>query len=511
MLLKSLRTNIVLNLAVLLLISMLLINLVMLIVTQKMLVGAHVEKGRILLAALARNLQSFPSGSGVEWRITHTEQIRPLIDAVDGLCAVAVTVDGRKFYRDGLGCLPQATMAEMAHKAAMQGKEITQTPGMIRGILGRQSSAFFLAAPLKTGRNIVAGACLLIPLDGIYGLVRRSQHILLIYILINTVILTLLGSYRLNRITIKPLQRLVRRAEAYRESDDTVFVIEKGDNEFSQLSKSLNRMLMHLAQDKEMLQDSVDSLEKANRELAKAQRDLVRAEKLASVGRLSAGIAHEIGNPIGIIKGYLALLSDPSISEEEKSDFIARTESEVERINAIIHQLLDFARPSGKNQEIVSVHDILKELGEVCSFQPALSCIRFQLHLEADRDHVNANARQLRQVFLNLVLNAADAIRESDADGELNIETAILPLPQKADKPSDRLMVRFVDNGHGISDESLPNIFDPFFTTKDPGKGTGLGLSVSFSIIENLGGSISAERTETGGTCMTIMLPLVGG
>lgn len=510
MLLKSLRTSIALNLAVLLLISMLLINLVILIVTQKMLVGAHVEKGRILMTALAGNLQSIPSGDGEEWRIIHTEQLRPLIDTADGLCALAVTIDGRKIYRDGLGCLPQANMAEMAHAAAIQGKEITQTPGMLRSIFGRQASAFFMAAPLKTGRKIVAGACLLMPLDDVYALVRRSQHILLIYMLINTVMLTLLGSYRLNRITIKPLQRLVRRAEAYRESDDTVFAIEKADNEFSQLSKSLNRMLMYLAQDKEMLQDSVDSLEKANRDLAKAQRDLVRAEKLASVGRLSAGIAHEIGNPIGIIKGYLALLNDPSIPDEEKSDFITRTESEVERINAIIQQLLDFARPSGKDQASVSVHDILKELDEVCIFQPALSCIRFQLRLEADSDQVNANARQLRQVFLNLVLNAADAVRESEAQGELVIKTAALASAENGDKPPDSLMVRFIDNGHGISDESLPNIFDPFFTTKAPGKGTGLGLSVSFSIIESLGGSIRAERTEAGGTCMTIVLPLAG-
>jgi signal transduction histidine kinase len=285
-------------------------------------------------------------------------------------------------------------------------------------------------------------------------------------------------------------------------------MLEKGDNEFSQLSKSLNRMLMHLAQDKEMLQDSVHSLEKANQELEKAQRELVRAEKLASVGRLSAGIAHEIGNPIGIIKGYLSLMNDRSISDEEKSDFIVRTEKEVERINAIIQQLLDFARPDGKERETISVHSVLKDLGEVCSFQPALACIEFELQLGADQDLVVANARQLRQVFLNLVLNAADAVGESE--GELIISTeTILPITPD-DNHTGNLMIRFIDNGHGISDESLANIFDPFFTTKAPGKGTGLGLSVSFTIIESLGGSIRADRNEGGGTCMTIMLPLAG-
>jgi len=330
----------------------------------------------------------------------------------------------------------------------------------------------------------------------------------LIYAFINTIILTLLGIYRLNKITVKPIQRLVSRAEAYRESDDNVFMLEKEDNEFSQLSKSLNRMMMHQAQDKEKLQDSVKSLEKANRDLGKAQRDLIRAEKLASVGRLSAGIAHEIGNPIGIIKGYLSLLTDQSISDEEKTDYIERTESEVERINSIIQQLLDFARPSGKDQDVISVHQILNDLEEVCHFQPALSCIRFRLHLDANKDQVTANARQLRQVFLNLLLNAADAVQNSDVEGQLVIQTELSVMSDKDSHEQEMFVVRFIDNGHGISEEGLTNIFDPFYTTKAPGKGTGLGLSVSFTIIEGLGGSIKADRTDSGGTCMTIMLPL---
>jgi len=508
MLLKSLRTNIALNLAVLLLISMLLIDLIMLIVTQEMLVASRVEKGRLLITALSANLKATPSDVADKWRMTNSENINRLMDSAGGLCSLAVTVDGQMIYQTGIGCLHQTTMDKLAHQAATEGEEITRTPDMIRGIFWRQPGRLLLAAPLKVGSKIVAGGCVLIPLDDLYGLMRRSQHILLIYALINTAILTLLGLYRLNKITVKPIQRLVKRAEAYRESDDNVFMLEKEDNEFSQLSKSLNRMMMHQAQDKKKLQDYVHSLEKANRDLEKAQDNLIRAEKLASVGRLSAGIAHEIGNPIGIIKGYLALLNDRSISDEEKSDFIVRTESEVERVNSIIQQLLDFARPSGKEQAVISVHQILNDLEDVCRFQPALACIRFQLRLEANRDQVIANARQLRQVFLNLVLNAADAVRDSGDEGELIIDTGLSAPPAAGRKKQEILVVRFMDNGPGISDESLTNIFDPFYTTKAPGKGTGLGLSVSFTIIEGLGGSIKADRNDNGGTCMTIMLPL---
>ena len=510
MVLKSLRTNIALNLAILLLISILLIDLIMLIMTQKMLIGSRLEKGRVLMSTLAINLEAIPTSVGEDWRMTNFGQISHTMKSAGGLCMLVVSIDGRRIFREGIGCASQGAMAVMAHRAAREGQEITQATDMLRGIFGQQPKVMRLAAPLRVGNQIVAGACLLMPLDDIYNRLRRSQHILLIYALINTAFLTLLGAYRLNRLTVKPIQRLVRRAEAYRDSDDDVFLLDKEDNEFSQLSKSLNRMLMHLAQDKEKLQASVDSLETANRDLEKVQRDLIRAEKLASVGRLSAGIAHEIGNPIGIIKGYLALLHDAAVTDEDKADFIVRTEKEVERINSIIQQLLDFARPSGEEQKAVSVHDILKDLEEVCRFQPALACIRFELCLEAERDCVTANARQLRQVFLNLVLNAADAVRDADVAGELLIRTERHHDADAGQPQNDYLVVRFMDNGHGIPDETLTSIFDPFFTTKDPGKGTGLGLSVSFTIVEGLGGTIEADRNESGGTSMIIRLPLAG-
>jgi len=509
MLLKSLRTNIALNLVVLLLIAMLLIDLVMLMVTQKMFIASRMEKGRIVINTLASHLTEGPAHNNGAWRIPDPKRIDQVMDVADGLCLMAVSVDGRTIHRGGVGCLQNAALDAMAHQAALSREEITRASDFFAGIFGHQPGALVLAAPLVVDGEAVGGGCVVMPLDDIFNQMRRSQHILLIYALINTAILAFLGVYRLNRITVKPIQRLVRRAEAYRDFDDNVFQLDKEDTEFSQLSKSLNRMLMHLAEDKDKLQASVDSLENANRELEKAQRELIRAEKLASVGRLSAGIAHEIGNPIGIIKGYLSLLNDASISPEEKADFVLRTEKEVERIHSIIQQLLDFARPSGEEQTIVAVHDILKELEEVCRYQPVLTCIQFELRLGAARDRVMANARQLRQVFLNLVLNAADAVREAPIAGHLIIQTECLPAGTASDQ-QNRLAIRFIDNGPGIPEEMLANIFDPFYTTKAPGKGTGLGLSVSFTIIESLGGSIKAECNDKDGTRMTIELPLAG-
>jgi two-component system, NtrC family, sensor kinase len=507
MLLKSLRTNIALNIVVLLLIAMLLVDLVSLMVSHKMFIASRLEKGHVVMTALMSHLQAVSSNATETWRIPEPRKIDQLMNVAGGLCLVAVSDADRMIHRAGFECSRHAALETMARKAAQTGREIIQTSDFFSGIFGRQPGILLLAMPLMVDGKVVGGGSLSMSLDDIFSQMRRSQHIILVYVLINAVILGFLGVYRLNRITVKPIQRLVRRAEAYRDSDDSVFLIDKEDTEFSQLSKSLNRMLMQLTEDKEKLQHTIASLEEANGELEKAQRDLVRAEKLASVGRLSAGIAHEIGNPIGIIKGYLSLLNDPSIPEAEKADFVQRTESEVERIQSIIQQLLDFARPSGEEQEVVAVHAILKDLEDVCRFQPVLTCIQFELRLNASRDQVMANARQLRQVFLNLVLNAADAVREISDEGVLIIQTENRPSSPRSSKP-EGLEIRFMDNGPGVPGEALGNIFDPFFTTKEPGKGTGLGLSVSFTIVEGLGGSIKAESNAEGGTSMTIMLPL---
>jgi signal transduction histidine kinase len=333
----------------------------------------------------------------------------------------------------------------------------------------------------------------------------------MLYLVVNTLIFALIGFYRLSRLYLEPINRLVRMAEDYQEEDGTFFPVRKEDNELSTLSKALNLMLNRISEDKKKLRQSVASLENANLELKSAQGKIIRAEKLASVGRLSSGIAHEIGNPIGIVMGYLELLKQEDITENERGEYITRTENEINRINTVIHQLLDLSRPSVKGAELVSVHDIIREITEVLKLQPLMAGIHLDLALEADRDNVMADAGQLRQVFLNLAINAADAIAtmQEPKNGRLTILTGMTDNPESINAEEDEaLVITFKDNGPGIPEELVGTIFDPFFTTKAPGKGTGLGLSVSFMIIESFGGTIKAENAGGGGAVMTILLPL---
>jgi signal transduction histidine kinase len=357
---------------------------------------------------------------------------------------------------------------------------------------------------------VVAGFSLVFPLEGIYRSLRQSQQLMFLFIFVNTAILAFLGIYRVFKLYLQPLSRLAQRAEDYREDEQVLFSVRKEDNELQRLSAALNGLLRRLSAEKEKLRATVASLEAANAELKKAQTEIVRAEKLASVGRLSAGIAHEIGNPIGIVTGYLELLKQRDIAEDERVEYLDRAEKEIERISAIIRQLLEISRPSQAGPQRVSVHAIIGEMARVLDVQPFMSHVRLATDLGARSDAVTADPSQLRQVFLNLIINAADAISSKGpgAVGDLIIATDnSTGAGAAAGSNGAWLRVRFSDNGSGIPEENLTNIFDPFFTTKEPGKGTGLGLSVSFMIVESFGGNLQVESVAGQGTCMTVSLP----
>ena len=213
------------------------------------------------------------------------------------------------------------------------------------------------------------------------------------------------------------------------------------------------------------MRSTVASLEQANTDLKNAQQEIIRAEKLASVGRLSAGIAHEIGNPIGIVMGYLDLLKQDSTTAVEHQEYIQRTEKEISRIHQIIKQLLEISRPSKTGLEDVAVHELLADTVEVFKVQPLTSNVTFDCDFRSSVDVVTADANQLRQVFLNLIINAADAIAAGGkgAAGTIYITTdSHAPEGTGSGVQAAMISIQFTDNGSGIDEENLGNIFDPF-------------------------------------------------
>ena len=511
MFLRGLKSKIALNIAILLLVAMLLIVLVTMVTVKRELIRSEIHSANILLSSIEENLLDGVATAGNVSGSIYDSFITRMINDSQISKALVLGSKGERCYLGATSKANSDDLAGFTTKAIATGEKTIHFFDTSWIIFWKQNQRMILSAPLLKKGATLGGVSIVFPLDRVHHTLRRSQRFLFIYIFINLIILTFVGIQRISKPYLQPLARLAKRAAEYKEDDDLLFSVRKEDNELNSLSKALNSMLRRISADKEKLRSTVLSLEGANLELKQAQRDIIRAEKLASVGRLSAGIAHEIGNPIGIVIGYLELLRQSDITEDERDEYIQRTEDEIDRINNIIRQLLEISRPSNSDRTAVSVHDIVQDTADVLHVQPLMSNIELVLNLAADIDTVLADPNQLRQVFLNLIINAADAISggEEGLGGKLEISTT---LAKNGDHGSpaatDHFKIMFSDNGPGIAEENLSNIFDPFFTTKDPGRGTGLGLSVSFMIVESLGGKMTGTSELGKGTTLVISLPI---
>jgi len=502
---NSLKTNIATSLAILLLVAMLFIDFVMVVTAQKGFVRSELEKGRLFSSFVSMHIQDMSDPAPAEVKEAAKKKMEEFLESANISGVIIIDTDGHPLYQKDARGDELAKLRKMTLSSLHKETETVHLTGSTWGVFWRQRQMLSMAIPLFKDDKIAAGAGLLISLERFYQELRESQQLVIFYIILNTLILTCFGFYRMHKLSIKPIHRLVKRASEYSDKEHFVFKHDKEKSEFGHLSMALNRMLVRIADDREALQTSLSSLEKTNFQLKKARNEIIRAEKLASVGRLSAGIAHEIGNPIGIVLGYLELLKKETLSEEDRQDFIDRSINEIARINLIIRQLLDFSRPSVEKVGHVSAHEVISEVVDMLRVQPIMNTIRVDTLFYAEKDKVYADPNRLRQVFLNLMMNACDAILsgENKENGNLVIKTGI----GATDDHNELLTIEFVDNGPGILPDDMVSIFDPFYTTKEPGKGTGLGLSVSYMIVEQIGGTIKVGDAGGAGTNMTVCLP----
>ena len=238
------------------------------------------------------------------------------------------------------------------------------------------------------------------------------------------------------------------------------------------------------------------SEKEANLKLAAIQKQLVESEKMAALGKLSASIAHEINNPLGIIKNYLLLLKLDLEQNNNTLSSISIIQDEVNRISSIVGQLLDFYRPHKNVFQALNLEGLVKETVGIISRPFEQGGIKIMLNDFHNLSEVNGSFEQLRQVLINILLNAKDSMRDG---GFINISSS---------RNGDFQSISISDCGSGIPKEHLPHIFEPFFTTKEVSNGTGLGLSVSYGIIKNHGGDITVRNNDERGATFTISLPL---
>src|SRR3989449_1818844 len=237
-------------------------------------------------------------------------------------------------------------------------------------------------------------------------------------------------------------------------------------------------------------------------DLKRLEEQLIQAEKLAAMGQMLAGVAHELNNPLTAILGVTELLRERPGADESTRRQLELTHRQARRAARIVQNLLEFSRPASPQKKPLDLNNILERTLQLHEHSLRRNNIEVDFRLPAELPGVVGDANQLIQIFLNLITNAEQAIREVRDSGRIQI---------RAGRIGNQLTITVQDDGVGIRPEALQRIFDPFYTTKRPGGGTGLGLSICMSIIREHGGNIEAETLPAGGSAFTIYLPVASG
>jgi signal transduction histidine kinase len=320
--------------------------------------------------------------------------------------------------------------------------------------------------------------------------IKISIHLLLIGLVL-VVFLGIVINIKLATSISSPIRTLEKITKKIAKGDFSERIEVKGQDELSSLEASFNLM-------EEKLKNALWSLEHTIEKLREKQAQLVEAEKLASVGKLAAGIAHEINNPLTSVLTFSNLMLEqcpPSDPRHEKLKLMAR---ETDRARNIVRQLLNFGRETEIKPEKISINQPVSEIADSLEAQDAFKGIQLDLKLNEDLPAVYADPAQIGQVVMNMLLNAIHAITPP---GRIEVATRL----------NDNFVeIVFSDSGKGIPEEFIHKIFDPFFTTKEAFKGTGLGLAVSYGIIKKHSGDIEVASTVGKGTTFTVRLPIYG-
>jgi len=340
-----------------------------------------------------------------------------------------------------------------------------------------------------------------------------SGRLIAIFAATYAMLIILFGILILKQMVISPVQKLNMAVSQLTAGNRDFKLPIDEKNEFGQLANNFHNMAYQLYENELRQSEQIEELLLVNEELDLTRRGLIRSEKLASIGKLAAGVAHEVGNPMSAILGYVALLRDGGLDEETQNDFLSRIEKDITRINIIIRGLLDYSRPQKERIERLNINEVIEESIDLIHPQKQLKKITFDFTSHYKPAYVNIDRYQVQQVLVNLFLNASQAMNEEGPitifleNVEFDPSLTFRDTASKFKSGQRLISVAVIDQGVGISEDMQAKIFDPFFTTKEPGQGTGLGLSVSDKIIDTFGGTLQVTSQPNEGATFMILLP----
>ncbi len=337
--------------------------------------------------------------------------------------------------------------------------------------------------PIRDPQQRIIGALSVGLLQSPFLHQRNVAFAVFLTIVVVTASASVILLFAAHEMVLRPIRHLVAMVQKLIGGDLTARVGIRPAGEMGVLCRAIDSMAAAVAEREALLRQIT-------------QQQIGRSEQLASVGRLAAGVAHEINNPLTGVLAFADLLREkPNLDDQDRQDLdlIIR---ETKRAREIVRGLLDFARETPSVKTRLSVNDVVRQTLKLLGKRDAFQSIIIVEDLADDLPPIDGDKNQLEQVFVNLALNACEAMPNG---GTLLVSTSL---------ENGAVVVRVTDTGAGIKPEHLDHVFEPFFTTKPVGKGTGLGLSVSYGIVQQHGGTIEVESEEGKGTTFTVRLPI---
>jgi two-component system NtrC family sensor kinase len=313
------------------------------------------------------------------------------------------------------------------------------------------------------------------------------------------------AGWLLRRKIYRPLRDLEAGATRISRGDLGQQVPASGEDEFARVGAAFNAMREALQESQrntaQLIQTLESRVEERSQQLLAARADAARGEKLAAIGTLASGVAHELNSPLTGVLTFTTLLRKKTPDGSQDAEDLDLVIGETKRCASIIKRLLDFARAKVPVRGLFDLNQVVRDTVRFVERSASLERVEIGLQLEPTLPQIYGDADLIKQVVLNILVNAQQAI---SGPGRIDVATRTLP----SDGGAHAVQVTVRDTGCGIPARNLPHIFDPFFTTKEVGKGTGLGLSVSYGIIRSHGGSIEVDSTEGQGTTFRVIIPV---
>ena len=381
---------------------------------------------------------------------------------------------------DGRRAIGTCVSAEVNKRVLVEGKRWVERAFVVND--------WYITAyePIRNVSGEIVGILYVGMLEQKFTDMKRNFLWIFVGISIGGVVLSVVICYFFSRALSRPIDALALAARRMAGGDFTQRVqFDESIQEIGTLGRTFNMMASSIEERDEQLR-------------RRAQNEIMKSKKLAMIGQLASGVAHEINNPLGGILLLSRLLLRKATAEGTERDNLERIAKEAERCQKIVRGLLEFAGQREPKTEQIDINDIVEKTISLLENQAAFHNIEIVRQLRPGLPPVLADGSQMQQVFVNIVVNAAEAM---DGHGVLTINTNL-------NEEGDRIDTSFADTGPGISEETLKQLFEPFFTTKEVGNGTGLGLSISHGIVERHGGTITVSNRPGEGSAFVVSLPL---